>query len=305
MPKNNILAISGTGRTGSTILSLLLTQHPDVFNLGQLRDLWKSYDQDLSCSCGRKLSGCPVYSQVLPALSGENNSKGLAEMRHLMRAFFKAAASRTDWSDARTLDQLRQDHGDFLTRLDKVIQALRSTTGIHNFVDTSKSPEMALAFSLAEGIKLRVMNLVRDPRAVVCSWHEKKKGKIIGSSRDWARRQRIMESWGRQLGEGFLQVRYEHFASRPKETVENILAWAGFPEYEKVFTNLNQAVISWEGQHLFPPANERVLKERKTDVLIVPAEAWRARRNLPVHLMAMLLTYPAGVKYIRSQSTSD
>ncbi len=300
MRQINIITIAGTGRSGSTILSLLLTQHPSVFNLGQLRDLWKSYDRDQPCSCGSKLSACPVYSPVIPALFGEDTSQGLSEMKQLMRAFFKEAASHADWSNADTVDQLRQNHRDFLSKLGKVIQALQSRTGIHNFVDTSKSPEMALAFSLACGIRVRVVNLVRDPRAVACSWRKKKKS-VKFSSRDWVRRQRILKHWGPQLGERFLQLRYEHFSSRPQDTIERILQWAGFPQAEGLFTKPNHATISWEEQHLFAPANESVLGERKTDVIIAPAEAWRAARNFPVHLMTLLYSYPDGLRFIRSQ----
>jgi len=300
MQQNNIITIAGTGRSGSTILSLLLTQHASVFNLGQLRDLWKSYDRDQPCSCGKKLSACSVYSSIIPALFGEDASQNLSEMKQLMKAFFKEAASHVDWSNAETLDQLRQNHRDFLSKLGKVLQALQSSTGIHNFVDTSKSPEMALAFSLASGTRVQVVNLVRDPRAVACSWRKKKKG-VIYSSRDWVRRQRILERWGCQLGERFLQVRYEHFSSRPQETIEQILQWAGFPQAEGVFTKPNHAVISWEAQHLFAPANESVLGERKTDVKVVPAESWRAARNLPIHLMTLLYSYPDGLRYVRSQ----
>ena len=41
MDKLKVIAISGSGRSGSTLLSLLLSQDNSVFNLGQMRHLWQ------------------------------------------------------------------------------------------------------------------------------------------------------------------------------------------------------------------------------------------------------------------------
>ena len=41
-----IIAICGSGRSGSTLLSLLLSQDRSVFNLGQLRHLWRAFERD-------------------------------------------------------------------------------------------------------------------------------------------------------------------------------------------------------------------------------------------------------------------
>ena len=66
MHRRKIVLISGSGRTGSTLLSLLLSQHKDVFNLGQLRDLPEAWGQDAPCTCGHTLTTCPVWSEVGP-----------------------------------------------------------------------------------------------------------------------------------------------------------------------------------------------------------------------------------------------
>ena len=69
MDKLKVIAISGTGRTGSTLLSLLLSQDNSVFNLGQMRHLNRAYEDNVHCSCTEKLQDCVVYSDV--ALTGD------------------------------------------------------------------------------------------------------------------------------------------------------------------------------------------------------------------------------------------
>ncbi|HDR27205.1 MAG TPA: hypothetical protein ENN83_00750 [Rhodovulum sp.] len=58
--------------------------------------------------------------------------------------------------------------------LQLLLQGITERTGATSFVDSSKSPEIALAFGLMRDVDLYVINLLRDPRAVACSWFRKK-----------------------------------------------------------------------------------------------------------------------------------
>ena len=305
MSRRKIVAISGSGRTGSTLLSLLLTQHSSVFNLGQLRDLWSARLADAPCTCGLPLSSCPVYAPVVREVFGDAPSEALHEMRQSMKAFFADAARARDWSAPRRTASLAQRHAAFLGRLEAVLDAVQAASGATYFVDASKSPEMALALSLLPQSDTFVLNLVRDPRAIAVSWHKRRGGALAGweFSRIWAWRQRVLTDWSRGLGGQFMQVRYEDFATTPCATVERIQAWAGFAPTPDLFDVDGRALIAWENQHLYPPANERVLAERATTVTIAPAEDWRDRRHWRQHALALLATFPHGGRYKRHSET--
>ncbi len=299
-----IVAISGSGRTGSTLFSLLLTQDRRVFNLGQLRDLWAAYLGDAACSCQNPLTACPVYSQVIPKVFGAHPSSGLGEMKAGMDAFFTDAARIRNWADGAARTELRQRHGASLDRFRGFFEALVEVTGARTFVDTSKRPEMALAFDLMGGANLLVLNLVRDPRAVVCSWY-KKSGNLrqaLGFARQWAERQKRLDDWSGALGASLLTVRYEAFAAEPRDVIANISIWVGLPQIDGMFTAPNAVMLSWERQHLYPRANERVLTERKTKVAIQPSNDWRATAQLPLHILAWLYSGPLGRAYTRGPS---
>ena len=92
MTRRKIVAISGSGRTGSTLLSVLLSQDKSIFNLGQLRDLWTAWAANARCSCGHRLGDCPVYSVVIREAFGEPPDAQLQQMRGQMKAFFHDAA---------------------------------------------------------------------------------------------------------------------------------------------------------------------------------------------------------------------
>lgn len=300
--RRTIVAIAGSGRTGSTLLSLLLSQHKGIFNLGQLRDLPGAWLAGAPCSCGHPLTSCPVYAPAVAAVYGDFPTQGLEQVRRSMKAFFGDAARRRDWSAPGTTEQLARRHAGFIVQLAAELDAIQAVTGASTFIDASKSPEMALALSLTAGTDLFVLNLVRDPRAIAVSWH-KRRGRMLAGwefSRVWARRQRQLARWSKARGDRFTQVRYEDFAGDARSTVARIQSWAGLAPTPGIFDGHDRAFISWDGQHLYPPANERVLAERSTVVTIAPVDEWRSNRYWFQHALALLATHPDGARYARA-----
>jgi hypothetical protein len=285
-----IIAISGSGRSGSTLLSLLLSQDTYVFNLGQLRHLWRAYADDEPCSCGQNLSRCQIYGDKV----GDASS-----MQELGKAFFKDAAAHSDWSDPDTRTKLQEQHSEYLTSVSAVMRHIVQTTQATHFVDSSKSPQIALAFSLLPDVELFLLNLVRDPRAVVCSRYRRQQSysAVIKNARDWSARQRRLEEWKPALGANFYTLRYEDLATKPVDAIESIAEWAALPVPESLFEKTDRAHIEWSNQHLYPPANERVLEEKQSDVTIAVTDNWRDPKNYWIHKLTLFFTGAVGRRY--------
>lgn len=279
-----LISISGSGRSGSTFLSVLLTQNVDVFNLGQIRDFWRAYTQQAICSCGEPLSNCVIWSTVVKQVFGASPQAGLQEMHDWMMAFRKDAESLLDWTDASALAMLASRHKNYLTRLEAFLKASQQVSQSNTLLEFSKSPEIALACSLIKNMELHVLNLVRDPRAVALSWEKKEdRDAAIRYTHVWVKRQQILNRMSTVLGKRFFSLRYEDLTRTPKPMIEKILAWAELQPTAALFTSAQHAEVSWARQHLFPPANEKVLSEKRCSIDIMPSDEWRNPANQEMH----------------------
>jgi hypothetical protein len=299
------LMISGSGRSGTTILSILLSQGENVLNIGQLRDVWAGWARDVPCTCGQSLTDCAFWSAVRAEAYPGQTAEQADRLDGERRAFMTEAASLPDWNAPDALDRLAQAHSGFLDALAALLNALVARTGARVLVDSSKSPEFALACHLTGVADLHVLNLIRDPRAVACSWAKRKPRSINQRLDAWGQRQRRLAGWQEADGLHHRSLRYEDFTEAPQQALANVLNWVGEDLPPNVFESAHKARVSWARQHLFPPSNERVLAEMRTEVEVRAPADWRAARHWPLHLKALLRSFPQGPAYVLGLDSPD
>lgn len=62
-----LIYILGNSHSGSTLLSFLLSFHPDIINLGELKS--KTWLKVRTCSCGQPMSNCNFYGEYFPTFN--------------------------------------------------------------------------------------------------------------------------------------------------------------------------------------------------------------------------------------------
>jgi hypothetical protein len=164
-----VVYIGGSPRSGSTLVERLLGALPGVCNVGEVIHLWeRGLSRGERCGCGVPLPRCPFWRAVGEVAFGGWDSFDVPGFLALKRSVDRN----------RFIPRLLAD-GDFATRrrareyaaaYARLYRAVRQVSGCAVTVDASKHASLAFCLRTEPGIDLRVVHLVRDPRAVAYSW---------------------------------------------------------------------------------------------------------------------------------------
>jgi hypothetical protein len=128
--------------------------------------------------------------------------------------------------------KIRERLGPFFDNTGRLYRAIRSVSDSRVVVDTSKEPAYGYALGMVDGVDLRVLHLIRDPRAAAYSW-AKKKRQPDSTEREFMHQKTptqsavLWDAWNAAIEalwrEKYLRLRYEDFISDPRGSFEQIL----------------------------------------------------------------------------------
>jgi Sulfotransferase family len=166
-----VVFIGGSGRTGSTLVERLLGALPGVCDVGEVALMWeRGLIRGERCGCGVPLPQCPFWREVGEVAFGGWGSFDVPEFLALKRSvdrnrFIPRLMAGGD--SARLLNRGAMEYAAVYARLYRAVQQV---SGCSVTVDASKHASLAFCLRTEPGIDLRVLHLVRDPRAVAYSW---------------------------------------------------------------------------------------------------------------------------------------
>lgn len=235
--RRSVLFIGGFSRSGSTLLARMLGQLPGCFFAGELEFVWEEYFQENQpCSCGLPFKECGFWSSVIERAYGGFDQVDLEEI-----AYLKRCVERIRYIPQLASAWKTQTYGENLAKyadkLGKLYTAIGEVSGSTTIVDSSKVPRYAYTLANLPDVDLRVVQLVRDSRAVAYSWGRKKLNYEDGGRKVYMDRQSPLQSsigWMRDhilteplrflAPSGYSVVRYEDLVRDPRKTLSNLLA---------------------------------------------------------------------------------
>jgi len=251
-----VISIAGAGRSGSTILDNVLGGVPGAFSAGEVRYLWqRGLVEKRLCGCSKPLPDCELWPLILHrAFPDGIDPQATAALLHHVRTRFTPAA------------RIRPLHGWYNKKLepligvlDKLYPAIAAETGARFIVDSSKLPTYTYVLSLVPSIDLRIVHLVRDPRAVAHSWGRPKAQLDTAEARpmtptgplrsavDWNVWNTTIRALFADAADGYVLLRYEDLVSDPVTSVRRILAMAGEPDAST--SHLDGSTVELAGNH--------------------------------------------------------
>jgi hypothetical protein len=236
-----LVYVLSNGRSGSTLLELLLGNHPRAWTVGEFQVLPHDLEHETAtCGCGARTSECAFWSEVLHGAELVNERADLTQFRatrnhgkvlrreHLSD-LLSGAVARTRQGRAAAYGEL--NHA-LLQRV-RAAATQRRGTDVEWLVDASKDPYRLLWLADSGRFDLRVVHLIKDPRAFVHSMTRGDGGPrpadVLRLASRWAIENTAMQ---RLVARAFdpsqvRTVRYETLAGSPRETLDDLGAWLG------------------------------------------------------------------------------
>lgn len=291
-----VLYVTGWGRSGSTILDTLLGQVEGFFSTGEL---WSFFSAGLvsrrPCGCGAPLPECPVWGEVIERAFGSSGGVDAQAM-----AAFAASGPGTRHLPLLLAGRARWP-APYRDAVGRLYRAIQEVTGCRVIVDSSKAPPYGRLLESIPGLDVRVVHLVRDPRAVAYSWSRTRRHP--DGDRELPRvppgRSALMWTltnvaarafWGRSGR--YLPVRYEDFVTEPRETVRRIVRFAGEDGAEPSFIDARRVRMGPTHTVYGNPSRfSHGVVELRPDV------EWRERLPLRQRLLVTAATAPSLHRY--------
>ena len=266
-PSTTVLYIGGQGRSGSTLLERAIGQFPGMVSVGELVHLWRrGLRGNETCGCGLAFHDCPFWQAVGDEAYGgwhRIEAEGAVELRY--------AVDRTRYVPLMLKPEFApfyaRKHAEYVARLAHLYRAIATVAARDGkasghpspvIVDSSKHASYALLLAATPGVDMRILHVVRDSRAVAHAWSKRvERPEAQGipmptygttkASVMWDLQNSIMEVMGKR--HPYLRVRYEDFVESPKDSLLEVLRFAGMSDDLSQLSFLDGETLDLEPSH--------------------------------------------------------
>jgi hypothetical protein len=165
----DVVYVGGAGRSGSTVLALLLAQLPGFTAVGGLANLWqRGLQQNYLCGCGLRFRECPFWDAV-----GQDAFGGWDEVDVNDVLRLRASVVRYRHWPAHLAPRLNHrffaNAAEYAQCTGRVYSAIARVSGSRTVVDNSHDISPALLLGRTPGVRAHIIHLVRDSRGVAFS----------------------------------------------------------------------------------------------------------------------------------------
>lgn len=291
-----VIYISGSGRSGTTVLNDILDTVDGVAVFGEIWGTWSSA-MDLShlCGCGVLFADCEIWSDV----AGSHIPRD--EIKETNARLMATCQIRRVWRESNLHSE--DDLVAFAETVSGVYRSLASASGAGTVVDSSKTTAFALLAGSASDVDMRIVHIIRDPRAVVASWSKQKaveygthvasldSRKLSGILRRWIFFNTV-GLWRLRRKYPTLILKMEDLVADPEGTLDAIRVFAEI-DHSKRLVN-EDGTITIGGAHSVSGNPGRFAKG---PTRLRAEETWRTELPLWKRVFVTVVTYPVMLRY--------
>ena len=208
-----VIYVAGVSHTGSTLLGHILGEFEQTCYAGEIRNTWqRGILENRMCTCNERFDECAFWQAVverLPFAAEQEAAKLSGLHREAVRPSLGFPFRGTEMRQA--------DRTAFAAPTEALYRAAGDVAGVRQLVDSSKSPLYAAFLRRLPIVDLRVVHVVRDPRATVYSHLRRRSfgyGEAFKLSLWWLRSNVAIEKLA-GTDVPYARIRYEDFVEDP------------------------------------------------------------------------------------------
>lgn len=239
-----LLYIAGSGRSGSTLLDLLLGNHPMISGLGEIHRL-SLEPETRKCSCNRTIQDCPYWSRVIRAYTSKLGvpirewyryapvgvRRTRTGVRRILPSLMDVAVVVGSHRMVRLVSQVPGMNRKMAVAVRNswtLFEAVAETDGTSVVVDSTKNPVRLKLLYMTGPDRFQTIHLVRDGRAVAASAMRRTGVGMREAARQWVRANRNVEWVLRSIPAAQkLRVRYEDLCDDTENVLRRICGFIG------------------------------------------------------------------------------
>lgn len=239
--QRRLIYIMGPNYSGSTLLTLLLADHPDIATVGELKATAMGNIATYHCSCGQLLTACPFWTSVRQVMAQQNRrfsfdnfATHFRDHKHPLTDRLLRAALRGPLLEAvrkagfTLLPSARQTKQEIIGQNHALIEIICDLQQAPAFLDDSKEP-IRLKFLLEAGLwDIRVIHLIRDGRGVTNSFMRHNRTDMEKAAHQWVHTQQECDRMAALLGKGrCFTLHYEDLCQDPEKNLNALHDFLG------------------------------------------------------------------------------
>jgi hypothetical protein len=238
----NLAYILAVSFTGSTLLAMLLGSQQDAITVGEMRVPSLSDPDSYLCSCGQQIKKCQFWNEVSKRMA----QRGISDfditdaklsihdakspyVRRLLDPLPRGAFLETVRKIGLSLSPEWRGHlRNVQERNSKLVEVLKEITGTKVVIDSSKIALHLTRLQEAPALKIKVIWLVRDGRAVTNSMLGHGTKSVAEAALSWRRNneaaQRVLADMPKNQ---WVLQKYEDLCRAPEETLRTLCKFLG------------------------------------------------------------------------------
>lgn len=302
----DVAYIGGAGRSGSTVLALLLGEVPGFFPVGGVNNVWeRGLQENYLCGCGNHFRDCSFWEAVGHEAFGGWDA---VDVNHIVKLKFAVTRYRHwPWHLAPRLrpafHKRLLEYSDYLAR---IYGAVKSVSGCRVVVDNSHDVMPALLLPRMPNIRGHVLHLVRDSRGVAFSVSKRVLRSEATTTPTYMARYKPFQASGEWVLANLpyhavrasflprLRIHYESLATSPATEITRIAEFLGSELSPADVSHLEGDSVAIADNHMVS-GNPHRLGRKFLEVR--PDDEWRTGMKTTDRMIVTLLTSPLGLAY--------